>query len=127
MDRLLDEAVYVGSAHHKRAPADYGFHPPTNPRPNKSLCDSRRDGGRIVKRDEAKHLFREGVKRGMIGRLGGDGFPKYVWAVDDFEGRVYEAKLGQGSRNYHGYELGANDDAMRRRVVEKWKTRWPMR
>ena len=126
MDRLLDEAVYVGSAHHKRAPADYGFHPPTNPRPNKSLCDSRRDGGRIVKRDEAKRLFREGVKRGMIGRLGEDGLPKYVWAVDS-GGRVYEAKLEQGSRCYHGYELGDDEHTMRRWVVEKWKTRCPMR
>ena len=108
----MDEAIYVSGPHHKRFPADYKFQ--VNPRPNKSLCDS----GRIVKRDEAKRLFREGVKRGMIGRLGGDGFPKYVWAVDDFEGRVYEAKLGQ---------VGANDDAMRRRVVKEWKTRWPMR
>ena len=37
--RIEEEARYTGSAHHKRKPADYGFRPPVNPRPHKSLCD----------------------------------------------------------------------------------------
>lgn len=36
---LARRMVYVGSAHHKRSPGDYGFHPPVSPRPWKSLCD----------------------------------------------------------------------------------------
>ena len=56
--RIEGEARYTGSAHHKRRPADYGFHPPANPRPHKSLCD----GGRSVRLEEAKALFREGVR-----------------------------------------------------------------
>ncbi len=118
--RLLDEACYIGSAHHKRTPADYGFDPPVNPRPNKSLCD----GARSVRRDEARALFREGVRRGLISRIPAGGLPKYVWAVDD-DGQAYEAKLEAGSRNYHGYALGDNDDAMRQLIVEEWRGRCP--
>ena len=120
LDRLASEARYTGSAHHKRAPGDYGFSPPANPRPNKSLCD----GSRCVKADEATALFREGVRRGMIGSFREDGLPKYVWAVDS-EGHAYEAKLERGSRRYHGYELGADDDAMRQLVVGEWTLRCP--
>ena len=119
LDRLLEEARYTGSAHHKRAGADYGFRPPANPRPNKSLCDG---SGRTVKLAEARALFRAGLERGMISRTGEDGFPKYVWAVDP-EGRVYESKLEQGGRNYHGYELREDDDGMRRLVLKEWRLR----
>ena len=55
--RIESEACYTGSALHKRRGADYGFTPPANPRPHKSLCD----GDRVVARDEARALFREGV------------------------------------------------------------------
>ncbi len=119
LERLLDKARYTGSAHHKRSGADYGFHPPTNPRPNKSLCDG---SGRIVLLAEAEALFRECIERGMISSTDGNGFPKYVWAMDS-EGRVYESKLEKGSRNYHGYELGEDDDGMRQLVAEEWHSR----
>ncbi len=119
LGRLLNEACYTGSALHKRTAADYGFLPPANPRPNKSLCDG---SGRIVRLAEARDLFREGVERGMISKTGQGRFPKYVWAVGS-DGRVYESKLGQGSGNYHGYELGEDDDGMRRLVVEEWRLR----
>ena len=119
LNRLLDEARYVGSAHHKRAAADYGFHPAANPRPNKSLCDGT---GQVVKLGTAMALFREGVKRGMISSAGEGTFPKYVWAVDP-EGRAYEAKLERGSGTYHGYELGEDDDRMRQLVIAEWKLR----
>ena len=118
LHRLLDEACYTGSAHHKRAPADYGFHPPMNTRPNKSLCD----GGRNVRLDEARTLFCEGIRRGMISNVYGGGLPKYVWAIDS-EKRAYEAKLERGSGNYHGYELGDDDDVMRQLVIEEWQVR----
>ena len=121
LNRLLGEACYTGSAHHKRAPADYGFDPPVNPRPHKSLCD----GVRIVRLDEAKALFREGLRRGMISDGGVGALPKYVWAVD-CGGRAYEAKLERGSRNYHGYELGDDDETMRQLVIEEWQVRDPL-
>ena len=122
LERLAGEMRYVGSAHHKRQPADYGFHPPVNPRPHKSLCD----GGRSVKLGEARLLFREGVRRGMVSAVRADGLPKYVWAVDH-KGCAYEAKRGQGGRDYHGYVLGGDDEAMRRWVIEQWRARCPAR
>ena len=118
LDRVTATAVYTGDGQHKSKPADYGFHPPTSPRPNKSLCD----GTRIIKLAEATALFREGIRRGMISTYRVDGLPKYVWAVDAY-GHVYEAKLSKNSRNYHGYELGYNERAMKKIVAEEWHLR----
>lgn len=118
--RLEDEARYTGSAHHKRQGADYGFSPPANPRPNQSLCD----GGRGVGKDEARALFQEGVRRGMISTFREGGLPKYVWAVAS-DGRAFEAKIERGSRHYHGYELGDDDGIMRRLVIKEWRARCP--
>nr|WP_294547865.1 hypothetical protein [uncultured Rhodopila sp.] len=50
---LALEAHYVGSAVRKKHPADYGFHPPVNPRPWKSLCD----GKRVILKAEASELL----------------------------------------------------------------------
>ena len=120
LDRILNEARYVGSAHHKRTPGDYGFTPPANPRPNKSHCDGRRR----INADEARNLFQEGVKRGMVSPFAMGELPKYVWAVDDEE-RAYEAKAERTGLRYHGYELGNDDEAMRRLVIAEWKARCP--
>lgn len=60
LQRFADEVRYLGSAHHKRVPADYGFHGPPSPRPHKSLCDSKR----VIRRDEAKTLLLCGLKLG---------------------------------------------------------------
>ena len=117
LDEYVKQAQYTGSAHHKRNPADYGFHPPANPRPNKSLCDA----SRPVRLADARSLFREGIKRGMISVYPEGGLPKYVWAVDS-DGRVYEAKRDQNSSSYHGYELG-DEDAMRKMVITEWNLR----
>ena len=119
LGRLAKEARYVGSAHHKSKLADYGFTPPANPRPNKSLCDGRR----IVKIREAKELFCRGLSRGMVSRYPENGFPKYVWAVDRY-GEVYEAKAGGDGQSYHGYALSADGERdWRRRVIKEWKAR----
>ncbi len=118
--RLVRQAQYTGNAHHKRSAADYGFNPPANPRPSKSLCD----GNRTVKKNEAKALFHEGIRRGMVSVHHEDDLPKYVWAVDD-GCRAYEAKIEHGSRNYHGYELGDDDD-MKKLVIKEWKRRCPI-
>ena len=117
VDRLVNEAQYAGSPHHKRRPADYGFVPPVSPRPHKSLCD----GNRSLKAKEAQSLFLDGIERGMFIDFREDRLPKYVWAVDS-NGCAYEAKLEQNTASYHGYAL-EDTDAMRRVVIEEWKAR----
>ena len=119
LGHLAGEARYVGSAHHKSKLADYGFTPPANPRPNKSLCDGRR----IVRKGEAEKLFLQGLSRGMVSRYPKNGFPKYVWAVDQ-DGEVYEAKVGEDGRRYHGYALSADSERdLCRLVIKEWKAR----
>ena len=71
---------------------------------------------------EAEALSRESIERGMFIGTGECEFPEYVWAVDS-EGRVYESKLEKVSRNYHGYELGGDDDGMRQVVANEWHSR----
>ena len=116
--RLTREARYVGSAHHKSKPGDYRFTPQTNPRPHKSLCD----GKRIVKKREAMELFRQGLSRGMVSPYAKNGFPKYVWAVDQ-DNEVYEAVVGRDG-SYHGYALNADrEQDLCRRVITEWNAR----
>ena len=118
LDTFAKEARYEGSAHHKSKPADYGFHPQTNPRASKSLCDDIR----VVLLAEARQLLRSGFDRGMVStHISGD-LPKYVWAVDNC-GEAYEAKLGEDGQSYHGYRLNHDDKNMRRWVIEEWKRR----
>jgi hypothetical protein len=114
--RALGEAlVYSGSAHHKRHPGNYGFRPPVNPRPWKSMCDSLRE----IDLEEAIELFRKGIRAGMISECGADEKPKYVWSVDD-HGEAFEAKLGIDG--YHGYCL-EDEDNMRAFILREWKVR----
>ena len=61
----------------------------------------------------------------MVSAFGKDGFPKYVWAVDE-DGEVYEAKT-DGSGFYHGYRLGTNDRMHRDYILKEWNHRCPTR
>ncbi len=112
---LASKLIYVGSALHKTKPGDYGFHPPVNPRPWKSICD----GLRVVLLAEAQELFRKGILAAMFSKFPAGGAPKYVWAVDG-AGEVYEAKLG--NNGYHGYRL-EEEDTMRKVVPKEWAKR----
>ena len=114
---LLRVSRYVGSALHKSKPANYGFHPPFNPRPHKSLCDDRRS----IPLQEAQRLFESGVRKGMISTHWEGDLPKYVWSVDE-QGEAYEAKLGNDG--FHGYRLNEeNEGAMRNLVLHEWTVR----
>ena len=123
-DRGLAELArsvrYKGNSLHKKHHSDYGLDPPTNPRPNKSLCD----GKRPVPLREATRLFKSGLKHEMVSAFAEGECPKYVWAVDE-EGEAYEAKVGGDGRSYHGYKLGKDDKMMRRYVLDEWKKRCP--
>lgn len=117
-EALTARLTYVGSALHKTKPGDYGFQPPVNPRPWKSVCD----GLRVVLLTEARDLFRRGIRLGMFSDFyDGDGVPKYVWSVDD-AGEAYEAKISPGTQAYKGYRL-EEEDAMRDVVLKEWKRR----
>lgn len=113
----LEKARYTGSAHHKTKPADYGFDPPVNPRPGKSLCDDLKE----IRLLEAVSLFRSGVRLGMVSSHIQAGLPKYVWSVDR-DKETYEAKLGGDGSSYHGYRL-SRDARMRDYIIAEWEER----
>ena len=114
---LASKASYVGSGHHKRNPADYRLDR-TNPRPTKSLCDLTK----IVTLRKAQRLLATGIKAGMVSELLEEGFPKYIWAVDENDA-VYEAKTDTRTPGtYHGYPLEAEDD-FRAYILAEWKRR----
>lgn len=123
LEALRKRVSYTGSASHKLQPGDYGFKPSHNPRPSKSPCDKHR----AVLQREAKKLFAEGLRRGMVSTFSSNGVPKYVWAVDK-SGEVYEAKTKpERETDYHGYRLGADETQMRAYILEQWKLRCPKR
>ena len=117
VERLEKTACYVGSGHHKRNPADYGF-ARTNPRPTKSICDMT---GRVLL-SSARALMLAGIKRKMMSAILEDGFPKFIWSVAD-DGSVYESKTHPNtSGQYHGYPLEIDDD-MHAYILGEWKKR----
>lgn len=89
--------------------------PPVNPRAHKSLCD----GVRVVLREEAEQLLRQGVLRGMFSDFLEGQAPKYIWSVSA-DGLVFEAKIGLGG--YHGYRLEPTDQ-MSKVVLREWSKR----
>lgn len=114
-EALCHRLRYVGAAYHKRSPGDYRFTPPSNPRPTKSLCDDKR----VILKEQALQLFRDGVRKSMISALSASGVSKYVWAVDQ-NGDAYEAKTHPNHEiSYHGYRLG-EDDNMRDIILREW-------
>jgi len=117
---MVERLIYVGSGHHKLRPGDYGFMPPQNPRPSKSVCDKLRP----VLLAEAQALFARGIELGMISRPADNGAPKYVWTVDE-SGEAYEIKSKPEQEvTYHGYRLGV-DDPQRSYVLREWTKRCP--
>ena len=119
LEALVERVSYVGSSIHKLAPGNYGFVPPTNPRPSKSPCDDRR----IVLKEEARGLLSAGIRAGMVSAFAGEGVPKYVWAVDG-DGEVYEAKTNPGQETaYHGYRLGDDEKQLKKMILQEWKQR----
>ena len=118
--RIASQAQYVGSANHKLHPGDYGFVPPSNPRPSKSPCDALRP----VLLAEAAALFHSGLTAGMVSAFDVHSTPKYVWAVDS-DGEVYEAKTKPPDVVYHGYRVGEDENDMRSYILAEWKKRCP--
>ena len=121
LTRIALVARYGGSAIHKLHSGDYGFTPPVNPRPHKSVCDD----VRVILRAEAARLLSEGIRKGMVSAFEPGQLPKYVWAVDE-HGKVYEAKVKVGQETiYHGYRLGDDERQMCAEVLSEWTIRRP--
>lgn len=56
---------------HKRSPGDFGLRPPSNPRPDATLCDD----AQIFKKAEAQEILEAGIDRGLVSDATG---------IDDF-------------------------------------------
>ena len=116
--------VYVGSAHHKLKPGNYGLTPQRAPRPGKSVCDRVRS----VQLEEAKALLKAGIAKGTVSKFDANLVPKYIWAVAA-DGLVFEAKAKPPREaEYHGYclEKGRGteaDERVRNNVLLAWRER----
>lgn len=115
LNELAGKVQYVGNPYHKRVPGDFALDPPSQPRPDKTLCD----GAEIFRVAEAQKWLEEGVRRGMFSPTMQNEFPKHIWAVTD-AGVVLEAKYNnEGPGNYHGYPL-FKPDPFRQIVLKHW-------
>ena len=117
LSELVQKISYIGSSYHKRNPGDFGLIPPSQPRPDKTLCD----GAGILSRASAQRLLEEGARRGLVSDNRQDGFPKHIWAVTE-ENVVLEAKYNNsGPGHYHGYPLPVADP-FREIVLKHWQS-----
>jgi hypothetical protein len=112
---LAQSVKYGGNNQHKKNPGDFGLVPPSQPRPDKTLCD---EAG-ITSRKEALRLLREGARRGLISVQSRADFPQNIWAVTA-EGIPLEAQLENREQGiYHGYPIPKTDD-FRDEVIKRW-------
>ena len=114
--RWRDEVSYGGNSEHKSNPGDFGLTPPSNPRPDKTLCDL----AGISTPARAVALLREGIRRGLVSKQIRHGYPQNIWAVTE-DGIALEAQLeNAGNGTYHGYPI-PEADPFREKVIAKWR------
>lgn len=122
LSMLRSTVGYGGKPHHKKNPGDFKLDPPSDPRPNKSLCDV----VKVFKKQEALNLLREGIRRGLISsNINGNSFPKNIWSVIEMEdgklvpleSQIENPEIG----TYHGYPLPPTDP-MHDCVLERWRS-----
>jgi hypothetical protein len=90
-----------GNPEHKRNPGDFGLTPLSQPRADKTLCDS----VGIFSITEATRLLRDGVTKGLISEQERDEYPQNIWVVTEDE-RPLEAQLENSQKGtYHGYPI----------------------
>lgn len=108
-------ASYEGSPLHKRDPNDFGLTPPTNPRPDKTLCDE----ADIFEKRRALELFERAIEVGLVSEAtAANDFPKQLWVVDGE--RVFEVMYGGSKAGcYHGYPIRRSDPLFNQ-VVAAW-------
>jgi hypothetical protein len=117
LDELVQHVSYGGNPEHKSRPGDFGLHPPTNPRPGKTLCDKVREFSKA----DALELVRAGMRRCMVSVQQRGRWPQNVWSVHDDE--PFEAQLENQERGvYHGYPMPSDDD-FGLMIIEEWKRR----
>jgi hypothetical protein len=113
---LLCLVTYGGNPEHKRNPGDFGLTPPSQPRADKTLCDT----AGIFSRKLATELLRRGIERGMLSKRQAGDFPQNIWSVTD-AGMPLEAQLeNQDLGTYHGYPM-PESDPFRSEVLDRWK------
>jgi len=119
LDALAKTAKYQGSPYHKRHPKESGLVEPPKPRPDKTLCDA---SGRFPAQ-RARELLAEGLRKGMVSNRFRGRWPELVWAIDDNEDTVYEARLtNEAQGEYHGYPVLTADP-----FVEVVRREWERR
>ena len=112
---LARRVKYTGSPYHKRNPGDFGLTPPSQPRPDKTLCD----GTGITTVKESLRLLRQGIGKGLISENMRGEFPQNVWAATE-GGIPLEAQLENAAQGtYHAYPMPSTD-AFRNEVLKRW-------
>ena len=116
LEMLTQRVSYGGNPEHKRNPGDFGLTPPSQPRPDKSLCDD----VEIFSKAMAVQLLKEGIRRGLVSQSLRNGFPQNIWAVTA-NGVPVEAQLENVTLGiYHGYPM-PDSDPFAQKVISRWR------
>lgn len=117
LERKSNQVIYTGNPKHKKNPGNFGLTPPSDPRPNTSLCDN----ARIFRKEEAEELLKKAFRLGLIDRRTPPGeWPKAVRIVHD--GIVLQAMYENQPGYYHGFPLSGNEPLWKE-MMQAWKDR----
>lgn len=112
---LAGSVNYGGNPEHKRNPGDFGLMPLSQPRADKTLCDT----VGVFSRTEATRLLRMGIGKGLVSEQERNGYPQNIWSVTE-DGWPMEAQLENPQRGtYHGYPMPETGPF--RKEVLAWK------
>lgn len=115
LEALAERAGYGGNPEHKQTPGDFGLTPPSDPRPDKTWCDT----AGVFEVAAAEALLGSGLRRGFVSQRWPGEWPQNVWCVRE-DGVAFEAQLENLARGtYHGYPMPL-DDPFRIVIVKAW-------
>jgi len=101
LDRLVKKVSYVGSPEHKDQPNRLIPAEQHKPRANASICPRW-----ITEKKKVERWLRKAIRKGAIGELMENGFPRYVWYLDKKHETVYIGRLvNRATGQYKGWPI----------------------
>ena len=100
LEKVSNQAIYIGSAEHKIIK---GYAGDLNPRGDAEKCPPGFSGTEN-QRQKVEAALRDAIRKGQVSSCVEGGFPRFVWCDSLGDGLIYEARLTNRDKGeYKGY------------------------